>query len=132
MVSLIGSTAVHAAPPLATDDASALPPGMCQLETEQRRFRDRHELDLVPACNFIFDAEIGIGKLRVSPDAGPRSDSIVYQFKKVFTPADAADWSFGIGAATVRATGEQSGTRQNIVNTLVSRQIGSTAVRHCI
>lgn len=118
--------ASHAAPPLTTDDASTLSPGMCQLEAETRRFRHRDETDIVPACNFLFDAEIGIGKLRVSPDAGPRADSVVFQFKKVFSPKDAPDWSFGIGAATIRATGDQSGTRQNLINALVSRQIGDT------
>jgi hypothetical protein len=123
---LLSPTVAHAAPPLTTDDASTLAPGMCQLETEQRRFRRRDEIDIVPVCNFLFDAEIGIGKLRVVPDDGTRADSVVFQFKKIFSPTDAPEWSFGIGAATVRATGDQSGTRQNLVNALMSRQLGST------
>ncbi|MBL8524984.1 MAG: hypothetical protein JNN20_14945 [Betaproteobacteria bacterium] len=123
---MVLSTAAHAAPPLTTDDASTLSPGMCQLETELRRFRKRDELDVVPACNFLFDAEIGIGKLRVAPDVGLRADSVVFRFKKVISLSDAPDWSFGIGAATIRATGGESGTRQNLVNALISRQLGST------
>jgi hypothetical protein len=126
--SAIVSSIAFAAPPLATDDAGTLEPGTCQMETEQRRFRQRVEIDLVPGCNFLFDAEIGIGKLRVAPDHGRRADSVVFQFKKVISPKDAPDWSFGIGAATIRATGDQSGTRQNLVNALISRQIGATAL----
>ena len=92
----IASTA-WCAPPLATDDASTLAPGMCQLEIEHRQFRNRTERDIAPACNFLFDAEIGVGHLHVAPKDGPHADSVVYQFKKVFAPAvDTArrsDWS---------------------------------------
>ena len=56
--------AAWCAPPLATGDASTLAPGMCQLEIEQRQFSHRIERDILPACNFVFDAEIGIGHLR--------------------------------------------------------------------
>ena len=124
------ATAAWSAPPLATDDASTLAPGMCQFEIEQRQFRNRIERDIVPACNFMFDAEIGIGHLRVAPKQEARADSVVLQFKKVFTPADANAWAFGIGAATVRAiqSREQSGARQHYLNALFSRQFGPTTL----
>ena len=126
-ISTVASTA-WAAPPLTTDDASTLSPGMCQLEIEQRQFGNRLERDIVPACNFVFDAEIGVGYLRVAPKDGARMDSVVYQFKKVFTPADPAQWAIGIGAATVRAihSREHSGTRQHVLNALFSRQFDAT------
>ncbi len=103
-------------------------PGMCQFEIEQRQFRNRIERDIEPVCNFVFDAEIGIGHQRVAPKDEMRSDSVVFQFKKVFTPADANEWGFGIGAATVRAINsrEQPGTRQHYLNALFSRQFGAT------
>ncbi len=120
------------APPLATDDASTLAPGMCQLETEQRRFRHRVESDIFSACNLFFDAEISLGYQRAAANATPRADSIVYQFKKVVGPVSADEWAFGIAAATVRAVNEKSrghsGTRQNSVNALASRQFGATAL----
>lgn len=128
VVALAAMTSASSAPPIATDDASTLSPGMCQLETEQRRFRNRVEQDIVPACNLWFDAEIGIGHQRVAPDAAPRAESVVYQFKKVLVPAEANEWAFGIAAATVRASGGESGTRQNVVNALASRQFGETAL----
>ena len=59
------STALLAAPPLITDDASTLDPGACQVETERRHFNRRTELDIVPAGNFFGDTELAIGKLRV-------------------------------------------------------------------
>lgn len=116
-----------AAPPLTTDDASTLSPGMCQLEIEQRQFRNRIERDIVPACNLVFDAEIGVGHLRVAPKDGPHMISAVYQFKKVFTPST-AEWAIGVGAATVRAihSREHSGTRQHYLNALFSRQFDTT------
>lgn len=128
-ISAIGSTA-WCAPPLATNDASTLAPGMCQFEIEQRQFRNRIERDFVPACNFLFDAEIGVGHLHVAPKHQPRADSVVYQFKKVIAAADANEWSFGINAATVRSVNmrDQSGTRQHYLNVLLSRQFGATVL----
>lgn len=116
------------APPLATDDASTLVPGMCQGETELRRFRNRVERDLLPACNIWFDAEIGIGHQSVAADGAARADSLVYQFKKVLVSADTDSWAFGISAATVRAIRNQSGTRQNLVTALARRQFDATAL----
>ncbi|MCY7386853.1 MAG: hypothetical protein LH481_02130, partial [Burkholderiales bacterium] len=108
----------------------SLPPGMCQLEIEQRQFHNRVERDVMPVCNIWFDAEIGIGHQRVAVRDAPRADSIVYQLKKVFATADASEWAFGIGAATVRAvnTSEKSGTRQHYINALLSRQFGAMAL----
>lgn len=82
----------------------------------------------MPTCNFLFDAEIGVGHLHVAPKDGPRADSVVYQFKKVFAPADANEWAIGINGATVRAvnTREQSGTQQHYLNVLLSWQFGAT------
>ena len=116
------------APPLATDDASTLPPGACQFEIEQRQFHSRVERDMVPVCNVWFDMEIGIGHQRVAPTAAPRADSIVFQFKKVLVPADVSGWSFGLAAATIRATGGESGTRQHYLNALATRQFENTAM----
>ena len=118
------------APPLTTDDASTLSPGMCQFEIEQRQFRNRLERDIVPTCNFVFDAEVGVGHLHVGPKEGARADSVVYQFKKVFIPASENGWAFGINGATVHSvnTGEQSGTRQHYLSALFSRQFGGSVL----
>ncbi|MEQ1515456.1 MAG: hypothetical protein ABL931_03090, partial [Usitatibacteraceae bacterium] len=128
LVAIVSSQTAWCAPPLASDDAAVLGPGECQLETEQRQFRHRKEWDLASACNLFWDTETGIGRTRVAPDAGPRADSVVYQFKKILATPTEGQWSFGIAAATVRALGEQSGTRQNVVNALITKQIGDTAL----
>ena len=122
------TAAAWAAPPLTADDAITLTPGTCQLEIEQRQFGNRVERDIVPACNFVFDAEIGVGHLRVAPKDGPRTDSVVYQFKKVLSPASPTEWAIGIGAATVRAihSRQHSVTRQHYLNALFSRQFDAT------
>ena len=128
-VSLVAAASpAWSAPPLTTDDAGTLAPGTCQLEIEQRRFGSRVERDIVPVCNIWFDAEFGIGHQRVAPVAAPRADSIVYQFKKVFLAGDVSDWAFAAAAATVRAMGNASGTRQNFVNAIASRQIGDNTL----
>lgn len=115
-----------AAPPLASDDASTLGANECQFETEHRQFRHRIEQDIGPACNLFFDTEFGISHQRVAFKDSPRADSIAWQFKKVLITSADAGWAFGIAAATVRARGNESGTRQNLINTLVSRKMGNT------
>jgi hypothetical protein len=115
-----------AAPPLTSDDASTLGANECQFETEHRQFRHRIEQDIGPACNLFFDTEFGISHQRVAPKDSPRADSIAWQFKKVLATSADADWAFGIAAATVQARGNGSGTRQNLVNALVSHKMGST------
>ena len=127
LMSTIASVA-WCAPPLATDDASTLLPGTCQFEIEQRQFHNRVERGIVPVCNFLWDAEIGIGHQRVAAYDLPHANSIVYQFKKVFTPTDGSDWAFGVGLASVRAAGTQSGVRQNYFTALITRQVGATAL----
>jgi hypothetical protein len=115
-----------AAPPLASDDASTLGAGECQFEIEHRQFRHRIEQDIGPACNLFFDTEFGISHQRVAPKDSHRADSIAWQFKKVLATSADADWAFGIAAATVQATGGQSGTRQHLINALVSKKMGNT------
>lgn len=124
------TTSVWCAPPLATDDASTLLPGMCQFEIEQRRFRTRVERDIVPVCNFWLDTEMGIGHQRVEANDAPGADSVVIQFKKIFALTEQGEWAVGIGAATVRAVNSvaQSGVRQNYVNALITRQVDATAL----
>lgn len=112
-----------AAPPLVVDDASTLQPGQCQAETEQRRYGNRQERDFSPACNFIFDTEIGIGFSRVLPDDARHVDAVVYQFKKVAALPHAPGWSAGLGMSSARATGGQRGARQDAATLLVSRTI---------
>jgi len=124
------TSSVWCAPPLSTDDASTLLPGMCQLEIEQRRFGNRVERDVVPVCNLWFDMEMGIGHQRVSPAGAARAESVVVQAKKMLGVTEQGDWSVGVGAATVRAVNspEQSGIRQNYVNAILTRQVDATAL----
>lgn len=117
------SFAAIAAPPITTDDASTLDPGACQFEVERRRFGARTELDIVPACNLIGNTELAIGKLRVTADGAAPEDSVVLSIKRVLFAGSDGAWSAGFNAATVRATGNRSGTRQNLVTAIFSRPI---------
>jgi hypothetical protein len=130
LITAVGLTCLalsaSAAPPLASDDASTLGAGECQFETEHRQFRHRLEQDIGTACNLFFDTEFGISHQRVASKDSPRADSIAWQFKKVLATSAEAGWAFGFVAATVQARGNESGTRQNLVNALVSRKIGDT------
>ena len=118
----------HSSPPLATDDAGTLAPGTCQLEFEQRRFNRRNELDIVPACNFLFDAEIGVGILQISPVSAPRIDSVALQFKKAIVSATPGEWGLGISGATILASRSGNGVRQNQLTALITRQFDASAL----
>ena len=120
------SIAAVAAPPITTDDASTLDPGACQFEVERRRFKSQAELDVVAACNLIGNTEFAIGKLRVTADGDPRADSVVVSIKRVLHAGTDGGWSAGFNAASVRATGNASGTRQNLVTAIFSRPIDAT------
>jgi hypothetical protein len=115
---------VQGSPPLTTDDAATLDPGACQAETEYRQFHRREELDLVPACNLVFDAELAIGLLRTAPDGARRIDATFYQVKKVFVPVAESSWGFGMSAGTARA----SGAHQNYFTMLLTREFDNIRV----
>jgi hypothetical protein len=88
-VAMILPLAGHAAPPMATEDASTLDPTACQLEFERRTFRQVRETDLSVACNLMFDAELGATAQRVCEDSFGRRDYLAVQFKKVLLLAGA-------------------------------------------
>lgn len=117
-----------AAPPLASDDASTLNAGECQFEIEHRQYRHRVEQDIGPACNFFLAIEFGISHQRVAPDSYARTDSIVYQGKRVLFTSRDLDWAFGLAAATVQARGHEPGTRKNFFNALLTRKLDATAL----
>jgi len=122
-VSAAFSIAALASPPLSTDDASTLDPGNCQFEIERRRFNRLTELDIVPACNLFGDMELAIGKLRATGDGVPPIDGTFYSIKKVLVAGGDGEWGVGFNAATIRAAGKASGTRQNQVTAVFSHPV---------
>ncbi len=71
-VFMASASCAFAATPYVTDDASILAPGQCQLEFGKQVNRGNHEIWLLPACNLIANAEITIGKSRLSEEDGQR------------------------------------------------------------
>jgi hypothetical protein len=117
-----------AAPPLAADDASTLNAGECQFEIEHRRYGDRAEQDIGPACNFFLDIELGVSHQRIAPDSAARANSIIYQGKRVLFTSTDLDWAFALAAATVQARAHESGTRKNFFNAIITRKLAATAL----
>lgn len=117
-----------AAPPLAADDASTLNAGECQFEIEHRRYGNRVERDIGPACNFFLDVELGISYQRIAPDSAARADSMVYQGKRVLFTSSDLNWAFALAAATVQARAHESGTRKNFFNAIITRKFDAAAL----
>ena len=117
------SIAALASPPLTTDDAGTLDPGNCQFEIERRRFNRLTERDIVPACNLFGEMELAIGELRAAGDGVPPIDGTFYSIKKVLVAGGEGEWSVGFNAATIRAAGSASGTRQNQATAIFSHPV---------
>ncbi len=113
----------HTSPPLLTDDAATLAPGECQLETEYRRFDRRNEFDIMPACNFIGDAELAVGTSSIRAKEGPHANRVTAGLKKVLIAGEGSAWSAGVSAATILATGKTSHPPQHAMTALFTRTI---------
>ena len=98
------------------------------VQFEQRHFHRRNERDIVPACNFLFDAEVGVGMLQVSPESAPRIDIIALQFKKAIVSATPGEWGLGISGASILASRNGNGVRQNQLTALITRQFEVSAL----
>ena len=108
----LGAGGAFAGEPLATDDASILPKGICQFEA-WHRYSDGggHEGWAVPACSVNDYLELGVGGARYRAEDGSHGLLIV-QAKSVFL-RDADDrWSAGAVVAGIRDNrrlGQRSG-----------------------
>jgi hypothetical protein len=108
LMGLFGSAA-FAGEPLATDDASILPQGLCQVEAWHRwSTRGGHVGWFVPACSPNDHVEIGVGAARYrEADAGGHG-LLLLQAKSVFYRDPDDRWSAGAVAAAVHDTGRES------------------------
>ncbi|MEW6445557.1 MAG: hypothetical protein ACOZAQ_03415 [Pseudomonadota bacterium] len=89
--------AAQAARPLLTDDAGALSPGGCQLETWFKGQSMGNEFWVIPACAPTDWLEIAAGRtwLLDEEGRGAGGDSSLLQLKTLFKPLD-DDWGVGL------------------------------------
>lgn len=117
-------TPALAAPPLVTEDAGTLSPGACQLEFEQRTFRQKTERDVLPACNLLFNSEMQLGFLHARPDDAPTEKRWLFQVKKTLWESEPEGLALGIALGTIKLQG--SSERDNYVTLPLSGTAGKT------
>ncbi len=88
---------LHAARPFNTDDARIVEKNHCQLETwNEIHLNGNSEIWALPSCNLIWNTEITLGGM-----IGLQSNSIQFQFKKLFVDADKKNWGIGISIGNI-------------------------------
>lgn len=108
LIAFVGGPAL-AGEPLATDDASILPKGVCQVESWRRwSTGGGQEGWLLPACSVNDSVEVAVGGARYrDPDVGGHS-LLLLQAKTVFYRDPGDRWSAGAVAGAVRDGGHES------------------------
>jgi len=113
-----------AAPPLVTEDAGTLTPGACQVEFEQRNFRQRAERDVLPACNLLFNSEMQLGFLHARPDDAPNEKRWLLQVKKTIWESEPEGLALGIALGTIKLQGDSR--RDSYVTLPITGTAGKT------
>jgi hypothetical protein len=112
----LGSTSIHAARPMITDDARTVDAKACQLETWVKSNRDSTEYWVLPACNFTGNLELTLGGARGEDTGGARTGDVVIQGKAVFRPLEPNGWAWGLGFGNVRHP--EINTQNNLIGDL--------------
>ena len=93
----------NAGRPLATEDASILEPGACQLELWMDRSREARDVWAAPACNFGGGIEWQVAGARTFEQGSSALSAALVQAKTVFRSVDDNPWGIGLVAgATTR------------------------------
>lgn len=87
---------VNAARPMATDDASILDTGQCQVEAWSQRGQGSSENWVVPHCNISGQWELAAGTGRLSLQQGQSESVALVQAKTVFRQLKPNDWGIGL------------------------------------
>lgn len=108
LFALLCALPARAGQPLATDDASILEPGVCQIEA-WHRWTDNggHEGWGIPACSVSEHLELAIGGARYRGE-GEGHGKLLLQAKTVLWRAADERWSVGAVASWVRDNGRRS------------------------
>lgn len=102
------SLSALAGEPLATEDASILPAGSCQLETW---WRHQHNVDVasaLPACSPNAHVEIAVGGASYRSDDAARHAVLLLQVKPILYRDAERRFTFGAVVGTLRDTGRAS------------------------
>jgi hypothetical protein len=116
--------------PLATDDASIVAPGMCQVEISAQR--DAGQGWFVPACNVADTWEVGSG-LGVMRHEGAWRRAAAVHAKTLFRPLTEDGWGAGVTFAQqqlIGAGGVRDGLRDRSATLILSVPVAPWAVVH--
>lgn len=92
----------YAGRPLATDDASMLEAGACQLELWIDRKREAREVWAAPACNFGGNVEWQVAGARTFEHGRGALSAALVQAKTVLRSVDDNPWGIGLVAGATR------------------------------
>ncbi len=92
----------NAGRPLATEDASILEPGACQLELWVDRSREARDAWAAPACNFGGGIEWQVAGARTFEQGRGALSAALVQAKTVFRSVDDSPWGIGFIAGATR------------------------------
>ena len=113
LLCMLGSTGLHAARPMVTDDARLVDPKSCQVESWVRYNRDSEEYWALPGCNFTGNLELTLGGALGKDAAGTRTTDVVFQGKTLFKPLASNGWGIGLTLGNVTHPAIQ--TRSNLL-----------------
>lgn len=99
---------VLAGEPLATDDASVLPQGACQVESWVRYDRDLRFFAVAPACSPIDGLELGVGVAAYESKSEGRHAYLVLQAKPMLYRDPDERWALAATFSAGRDTGRPS------------------------
>lgn len=128
---LAAAAPAFAGEPLATDDASVLPQGACQIETWVRYDRDLRFLAAVPACSPLDGLELSAGAAAYDSKSEGRHAYLVLQAKAMLYRDPDERWALAASFGALRDTGRPSGRIgfQDAGSTLIASWFASDTLR---
>jgi hypothetical protein len=99
---MVSATCVHAARPMATDDARIVDDKACQLESWVKSRRDSTEYWAQPACNFTGNLELTLGAARTREGQATRNSDQLIQGKTLFKALEPNGWGWGLAMGHAR------------------------------
>lgn len=130
-LAFVATSPAFAGEPLATDDASVLPQGACQVESFVRYQRDVRYFAAVPACSPVDGLELSAGAAVCDAKDSGAHAYLTLQAKPMLYQAADGRWALATTFYAARDTGRPSGSTgfQDASVTLIATWFASDTLR---